>query len=191
MDEANQTSPHAIRFQFRLITLIMLTTICCLHFGVAAYDSGIAMALAVFSTGVAIIYVARRQFRCTPLAAGLWAICGPGIALGALMAVTLTVEYFVPPKPGDPPRYVQSPDAIIFLALVGTFTGLGIGLLIAVVYWAIAGIWLLMQTLIIERRDKYYVEDVAEHCRPIRAMSNSRVSHTSATASPSNSQPET
>ncbi len=160
MDETNLSPPfRRSQYQFRLMTLLVLVTILCLHFGVAAYDARIAIQMGICSLGIAIIYVARRHFQLSVAAAGFCAICGLGGALGVLMAVTSTAEYFMPPKPGDPPRFVQSSDAIVFFTVIGTITGTLTGSVIAVAYWVMGGIWLLLRSLVIERRDNYYVED--------------------------------
>jgi hypothetical protein len=160
MDQPNLSSHLAPRgFQFRLATLFALTTVLCFHFAVAAYDVGTAILLAAFSLGATMIYVARTRFQASYFSAGGCAILGVPLFLGLLFGIGTTIDYLTPPRPVDPPSYVQSPNAVVFLTVIGAFCGLLVGLCVAVGYWGIQGTSLLLRSLIIERRDRYYVAE--------------------------------
>lgn len=158
--DPSSLSPHARRYQFQLATLFVVTTVVCLHFAVAVYDRTAAVALSVFSVASSLIYVTRTRFGLSPPLAGACAILGLPVYLASVFATLASVDY-LNARPVEAPALAHKPHIIYEMTIGGGVVGLFVGFFIAVGYWAVVGIPRLARCLIIERWDKYYVEDDA------------------------------
>ncbi|HZL87919.1 MAG TPA: hypothetical protein VFB96_06040 [Pirellulaceae bacterium] len=140
-----------------MATLFVVTTILCLHFALAATNPGLAIWAATISLAIATIYVTRSQFRLSSIEAGATAIFGTPIFVSVVFAALLTIDYLTSPQ--DPSDFVQSPDAIVFLTVSGGFFGFLVGFFVAVAYWTILGIRVLVRSGSFDFRKKYYIEE--------------------------------
>lgn len=138
MNQRNLTSPEPSgRFQFRLATLFVFTTILCLHFAMAAYDPSLVFIGAAVSGAAGAIYIAR-WFRIQPAEAGACAIFVPGIVLGLVGLTIASISYLTPRTSSDPIYGLLTPKWIFRVAGLSALFGSGIGFCIAIAYWAIA-----------------------------------------------------
>lgn len=132
---AETTRPS--RFQFRLSTLLIGTTILCLHFAIAAVNPLIALVVGSFSISIAIIVCTRFSFGHEPALVGLCSIIGSPIATGLLFLAVAPIHW-LGGEFEEPPH--NSPELFILVALYCAFLGFIPGTVSAVVYWVLHGI---------------------------------------------------
>ena len=162
MEQPNLSSPlRSHRFQFRLITLLLVSAAACAHVRVAMWNPELMLLMVPTATfPISAILIARRVIRASHSGAAACAALS-SITICAMLGLLMGIAMVCSSSAYEVRKYGWRLEVVPAMMFFGGAIGLAYCLPALIVYGLSIWVSQAVRWLVIERRDKYFVEESA------------------------------